>query len=160
MHYEVIIQKVMEILVMRSRSKLVVSLMNPVPPEKVLIRYGQILIKDISLSFLQSYLDGESTTTWEKWIRKAEEFGSEVALQVACDGILQQINLNLLSGYKAKLYSKEGRQITTVNPQILSYAEVAMLPPGCLLLIRKNQLATPLAKEELTKRNIKMMERL
>jgi len=156
---ERLVKQIVERLEIRNATKLSITHkeMNA-DDDRLFIKAKTVRIKGIDRVFLDLLLSGE-TNEKQKWLDRAHSYDVEIELELFDTGepwlCYEQI---AKVGYP--IFSTSGKRLVHIPQNVICYRDVALLKPGSTLCKYKKQLTSPLAREDLQKKQIDIRERV
>jgi len=153
------VKRILELLEIRETTRL--SIMQKemnTSGDRLFIKAKTVRIKAVDCIFLDSLLSGEITEI-QKWLDRAHSYGVEIELELFDSGA-PWLSYEQIAELDYPLFSKDGKQLVHIPENVICFRDVVLLQLGSTLCKYKKQLMTTLAREELQKKQIEIIERV
>ncbi|EMM5419332.1 microcompartment protein PduM [Citrobacter amalonaticus] len=153
-----IVEEVVTRLQRRAQSTVTLSVAQlwETPSRALFSQYASVHILQVDLPLLEQIADNDSSHAAAVMIHEALAFGLRVQLSLQ-RRLLPAVPVKKLARLPLILCDEQGQPIMLHPTRLLSYADVAPLPAGLLVLHRKC-VVTALARETASSRHIQLMK--
>lgn len=153
-----IVEEVVSRLQRRAQSTVTLSVaqLRETPSRTLFCQYASLHILQVDLPLLEQIADNDSSHVSAVMIHEALAFGLRVQLSVQ-HRLLPALPVKKLARLPLVLCDEQGQPIMLHPTRLLSYADVARLPSGLLVLHRKC-VVTALARETASSRHIHLIK--
>lgn len=153
-----IVEEVVSRLQRRAQSTVTLSVaqLRETPPRTLFSQYASVHILQVDLPLLEQIADNDSSHVAAVMIHEALALGLQVQLSLQ-RRLLPAVPVKKLARLPLILCDEQGQRVMLHPTRLLSYADVAPLPAGWLVLHRKC-VVTALARETASSRHIQLMK--
>lgn len=158
---EELVQQIIEFLVKRESSQLVLSCQETVDWQQRgitdYLHYKKLILKEADVFFLQRLAEKDASDPKVAWLFQGLSYDCHLEVHLAVSD-LRLIPKELCYASGIDLYTNRGRRIIPWCKRVITYKDVVQLPNHCVLL-KNQQVMTMLAQEKLLEKEIEVIER-